>query len=218
MAPAPHTTSPFTRPSWLSCDSQSICTTLRRHAEYHVLALHHDPHLLMCATLHAWTVWCSTMGVPHTNVILLALPSTVLHLSLSTSRRSALPRGALKLCLVWASQPILLIVMHTSFLSLTLRAPTAFTLMVLARLMPLRLAPSPLTANPVPTVSHPLLHHFRRRPSSPLLPLLISRPGLRRLSLWLFVLMVSRRLRRAPLPLVAAPPWMRYPLLPHVSI
>ena len=76
-----------------------------------------------------------------------------------------------------------------------------------------------------PPDSHPLLHHFRLRLSSHLLPLLISMLELLRLSmlellrlsLWLFVLMVSRRLQRTPLPLALVPLSMSPPLHPRVG-
>jgi hypothetical protein len=66
----------------------------------------------------------------------------------------------------------------------------------------------------VERAANPLLHHFRLRLSSHLRPLLISMLELLRLSLWLFVLMVSRRLQRAPLRLAVVPLSMS-PLLHH---
>jgi hypothetical protein len=72
-----------------------------------------------------------------------------------------------------------------------------------------------------PPDSHPLLHHFQ----SHLLPLLnltlellrLSLLGLMRLSLWLFVLMVSHRLQQAPLPLAVVPLLMSPLLHPRVG-
>ena len=113
--------------------------------------------------------------------------------------------------------------MHMSFLSRILQAPTVFTLMVLVRPMPLHQAPSLLTPNlfPVPPDSRPLLHHFQ----SHLFPLLsltlellrLSLLGLMRLSLWLFVLVVSRHLQQAPFPLTVVPLLMSLPLHPRVG-
>jgi hypothetical protein len=76
-----------------------------------------------------------------------------------------------------------------------------------------------------PPDSHPLLHHFRLRLSSHLLPLLslilellrLSLLGLMRLSLWLFVLVVSHRLQWAPFPLAVVPLLMSTPLHPRVG-
>jgi hypothetical protein len=76
-----------------------------------------------------------------------------------------------------------------------------------------------------PLDSHPLLHHFRLRLSSHLLPLLslilellrLSLLGLMRLSLWLFVLVVSHRLQWAPFPLAVVPLLMSTPLHPRVG-
>jgi len=163
------------------------------------------------------------MGAPRADVIPQALPPTVLPLSLSTSRRGDLSPGALTHHLFRVRQPTLLIVTHMSFLSRILQVPTAFTLMVLVRPMPLHQAPSPLTPNlfPVPPDSRPLLHHFQ----SHLFPLLsltlellrLSLLGLMRLSLWLFVLVVFRRLQQAPFPLAVVPLLMSLPLHPRVG-
>jgi len=168
-------------------------------------------------------MYCPTMGVPRADVTLQALPLTVLHLSLSTSRRGDLPSGVLTHHLFRVRQPTLLIVMHMSFLSLILQAPTVFTLMVLVRPMPLHQAPSPLTPNllPAPPDSRPLLHHFQSH-LFPLLSLTLELPrlsllGLMRLSLWLFVLVVFRRLQQAPFPLAVVPLLMSLPLHPRVG-
>jgi hypothetical protein len=89
--------------------------------------------------------------------------------------------------------------------------------------MPLRRVLSPLTPNlfPVPPDSRPLLHHFQ----SHLFPLLrltlellrLSLPELMRLSLWLCVLVVSRRRQQAPFPLAVVPLLMSLPLHPRVG-